>query len=245
MTESSNAPLIGITTYGRNKADHFSIPAKHIYAVRRAGGIPLAVPPGDPRPDILLDKVDGLIFCGGGDIDPNHYNGTNHETIYMVDEERDKGEFDLLKCVMDSGLPTFAICRGIHTINVALGGTLYEDLPDLVGDKVNHRLPPREPVAHVVNINPDTRLIQILNESEVSPMSWHHQGIKKLAPGLIASALAPDGVIEGIEMPDHPWLLGVQWHPELTAETDEKQQALYNAFINAATMNKNKSHHTH
>jgi putative glutamine amidotransferase len=90
----------------------------------------------------------------------------------------------------------------------------------------------------LVTVKPATRLMQILNENEVSPMSWHHQGIKKLAPGLIVSAFAPDNVIEGIEMPDHPWLLGVQWHPELTAEKDEKQQALYNAFVKAALSNK-------
>ncbi|MBW2179705.1 MAG: gamma-glutamyl-gamma-aminobutyrate hydrolase family protein [Deltaproteobacteria bacterium] len=238
MIKSDNAPLIGITTYGRNKADHFTIPAKHIYAIRRAGGIPIAIPPGDPRPGILLDKLDGLIFCGGGDIDPHHYNGTNHETIYMVDEERDKGEFNLAKRIIDSGLPTFAICRGIHVINVALGGSLYEDLPDMIGDKVHHRLPPRKPAAHLVTVKPDTRLMQILNDTEVNPLSWHHQGIKKLAPGLIVSAFAPDNVIEGIEMPDHPWLLGVQWHPELTAETDEKQQELYNAFVKTAGSNK-------
>jgi putative glutamine amidotransferase len=240
MTKPPAAPLIGITTYGRNKADHFTVPAKHISAVRRAGGIPVAIPPGDPKADVLFDYIDGFIFCGGGDIGPHYYNGTNHNTIYMVDEERDKSEFDFVNRVVDTGLPTFAICRGIHVINVALGGTLYEDLPDMIGGEVQHRLPPREPVRHRVTVKPDTRLMQILNTSEVSPMSWHHQGIKKLAPGLIISATAPDNVIEGIEMPEHPWLLGVQWHPELTADSDENQQALYNAFVKFASSNKDE-----
>jgi len=234
MAKRLTSPLIGITTYGRNKADHYTVPAKHISAVRRAGGIPVAIPPGEPKADTLLDKIDGWIFCGGGDVGPHHYNGTHHETIYMVDDERDTSEIDLVKHVIAAGVPTFAICRGIHVVNVSLGGTLYEDLPDMVGQKVQHRLPPREPVTHPVTVKPGTRLMQILNTSTVSPMSWHHQGIKKLAPGLIVSAIAPDNVIEGIEMPDHPWLLGVQWHPELTAETDENQQALYNAFVKVA-----------
>ncbi|MCJ7773835.1 MAG: gamma-glutamyl-gamma-aminobutyrate hydrolase family protein [Desulfobacterales bacterium] len=238
MIESNAVPLIGITTYGRNKADHYTIPAKHIYAVQRAEGIPVAIPPGEPRPDILLEMIDGLIFCGGGDIGPGLYNGTLHEAIYMVDEERDKGELDLAKRVIESGKPTFAICRGMHVINVSLGGSLYEDLPDMVGNQVQHRLPPREPVAHLVTIKPGTRLMQILNKNEISPESWHHQGIKKLAPGLIVSATAPDNVIEGIEMSSHPWLLGVQWHPELTADTDKEQQSLYNDFVKAAKINK-------
>lgn len=238
MNGSQTAPLIGITTYGRNKLNHFTIPAEHIYAVRQAGGIPIAIPPGEPRPDTLLNMIDGVIFCGGGDIDPKLYNGTHHHAIYMVDEERDTSELDMVKRIIESGKPSFAICRGIHIINVALGGTLYEDLPDMVGHKIQHRLPPREPVAHSVTIIPDTQLMRILNKTEISPMSWHHQGIKNLAPGLIVSAKAPDHVIEGIEMPHHPWLIGVQWHPELTAETDAKQQELYNAFVNAAKIMK-------
>lgn len=197
----------------------------------------MALPPGDPHPGTLLNRIDGLIFCGGGDIDPVYYNGTFHETIYMVDEERDKGEFELAKLIIESGKPTFAICRGIHVINVVLGGTLYEHLPDEVGDTVRHRLPPREPIAHSITIKPETRLMQILHTNEISPMSWHHQGIKKLAPSLMVSALAQDNIIEGIEMQDHPWLLGIQWHPELTADTDKQQQALYNAFVKAAEAN--------
>jgi len=240
MTDTLAPPVIGITMYGRNKTDHYTVPALHVSAVRRAGGIPVAIPPGDSRYALLLKKMDGLILCGGGDVGPHHYGGSDHDAIYMVDEERDTSELDLVKQVVDVGMPTFAICRGIHIANVALGGTLYEDLPDRIGNRIQHRMPPREPVPHIVTIKPDTQLMQILNTTEVNPLSWHHQGIQKIAPSLIASATAPDNVIEGIEIPGHPWFLGVQWHPELTAETDPQQQALYNAFVKAAEMNKDK-----
>jgi putative glutamine amidotransferase len=120
---------------------------------------------------------------------------------------------------------------------VALGGTLVEHLPDEVGDEVAHRLPPRKPTRHLVAIQPDSRLAAILATQQVDAASWHHQAIRQIAPGLRVVAQAPDGAIEATEAPGHPWLVAVQWHPELTAADDPTQQRLFAALIEAARQN--------
>lgn len=228
------ATLIGITTYGRDEDNRFPLPGEYVDSVRRAGGVPLLIPPGDVEPAALLSRVDGLLLAGGGDLDPTHYRGRAHATIYMTDAERDSSELDLARAVVEQGFPTLCICRGIQILNVALGGTLYEHLPDVVGDAINHRLPPREPTPHAVSIRSETRLHSIVGEREIVAASWHHQAIRDLAPGLEVSADAADGTIEAVEMEEHPWLLAVQWHPELTAHKDQTQQRLFDAFVHAA-----------
>ena len=227
-------PLIGVTTYGRDETNRFSLPAEYIDAVRRAGGIPILLPPGEPHQARLLDLIDGLILSGGGDIDPSRYRGSHHETIYMLDPERDDSELELTRSLVRSERPLLCICRGLQVLNVALGGTLIEHLPDQVGDTVAHRLPPRNPTSHAVQLEPDSHLAAIMGAGEVSGASWHHQALRQVAPGLAVVARAPDGIIEAVEMPAHPWLVGVQWHPELTAATDPEQQRLFDALIRAA-----------
>jgi putative glutamine amidotransferase len=227
-------PFIGITTYGRDEHQLFSLPAAYVDAVRRAGGIPVLIPPGERHLTPLMNRLDGLILAGGGDIDPIHYNGEHHETIYMVDAERDLSELAMVRRVLDDGLPTLGICRGIQVINVALGGTLVEHLPDEVGDEVAHRLPPRKPGRHLVAIQPDSRLAGIVATQQVEAASWHHQAIRHTAPGLSVVAHAPDGAIEATEADGHPWLVAVQWHPELTAADDPAQQRLFDALVEAA-----------
>ena len=228
-------PLIGITTYGRDPAKGFSLPAEYADAVRRAGGIPVLVPPGEPHLAELLSRLDGLILTGGGDLDPDLYRGSKHETIYNVDAERDATEIALTKQAVNSGVPTLGICRGAQVINVALGGTLIEHLPDVVGESVQHRSPPRQPALHPVTVQPASRLAEILFcPAEINPASWHHQAIRQAAPCLAVVAQAPDGTIEAVEMLDHPWLIAVQWHPELTASDDPTQQRLFDDLIKAA-----------
>nr|HMN30044.1 gamma-glutamyl-gamma-aminobutyrate hydrolase family protein [Caldilineaceae bacterium] len=207
-----NQPLIGITTYGRDDNGAFSLPGAYVDAVRRAGGIPILIPPGEPNLSQLLAHLDGLILAGGGDLDPALYDGRHHETIYMLDAERDGSELELVRRVVDNDLPTLGICRGAQVINVALGGTLVEHLPDEVGDDVQHRLPPRRPARHTVAIQPNSQLAAILATHQIEPASWHHQAIRRPAPGLTVVAQAPDGTIEAAEKADHPWLVAVQWH---------------------------------
>jgi putative glutamine amidotransferase len=231
-------PLIGITTYGRDDNQAFSLPAAYVDAVRRAGGIPLLIPPGEPQLSQLLCRLDGLILAGGGDIDPNLYNGKFHETIYMLDPERDHSELALVQQVVTAGMPTLGICRGAQVINVALGGTLIEHLPDEVGDDIAHRLPPRGPTRHSVAITSDSHLAGVLAAVQVDVASWHHQAIRQAAPDLTIVARAADGTVEAAELSSHPWLVAIQWHPELSAAEDPTQQRLFDAFVEAARQNK-------
>jgi putative glutamine amidotransferase len=236
-------PLIGITTYGRDEENKVSLPAEYSDAVRRAGGIPLLIPPGEQRWEDLLPHLDGLILAGGGDLDPELYAGYRHESIYMLDPERDSSELALAKKVIATGLPTLAICRGIQVINVALGGTLIEHLPDEVGEKVAHREvrqmavhgpPQRKPIRHSVEIVPGSRLAMIVGKLHIDSCSWHHQALRTVAPQLTVTAYAADGTVEAAELADHPWMIAVQWHPELTAADDPIQQRLFDALVEAS-----------
>jgi putative glutamine amidotransferase len=228
-------PLIGITTYGRDEDGSFSLPGVYIDAVRRAGGVPFLVPPGETNWSPLLAIIDGWILTGGGDMDPGAYGGEGHETMYMVDSERDSSEFELVRHIVDSSAPIFGICRGVQVLNVVMGGDLHAHLPDVVGDQIAHRAPPRQPIPHRVTLKPGTKLAAIVKELEFEAASWHHQGIRKVASALEVVAHAPDGVIEAVEMAAHPWLIGVQWHPELTAARDPIQQRLFDAFVEFAS----------
>ena len=227
-------PVIGITTYARDEQNELKLPIEYVEAVRRAGGLPLLIPPGECNTHHLLDQLAGLILAGGGDIDPARYQGSTHTEIYMVDHERDELEISLAQAVIEKQLPTLAICRGIQIVNTACGGSLYTHLPDDVGEQIHHRRPPRNPIPHDVIVSNDSKLATILGTTQLSPMSWHHQAIDRVAANLRVVARAPDGVVEACEMAEHPWLVGVQWHPELTAATEQAQQRLFDELIEQA-----------
>lgn len=227
-------PVIGITTYARDEREHYPLPVEYVDAVQRAGGLPLLIPPLAELAGRYLEHVDGLVLAGGGDIDPSCYGGTPHATLYGVDAERDRMELALAREASTRRMPILAICRGMQILNVALGGTLVEHLPDVAGERVAHRAPPREPVPHAVRVQEDSRLAAILGATDIQPMSWHHQGVRQLAPGLRPVAFAPDDTIEAVEMVEHPELIAVQWHPELTARVDPAQQRLFDALAAAA-----------
>ena len=229
-------PLIGITTYGRDEANHFTLPAEYVESVERAGGVPLLVAPSAAPPEDWLEVLDGIVLAGGGDIGPEHYGGVSHESVYMVDAERDGSELALARSVAASCLPTLGICRGTQLLGVALGGSLLSHLPDVVGEEILHRLPPREPTEHEVTVDADSRLAGLLGKTVFSAASWHHQALDTVPARFRVVAHAPDGVIEAIEMPSHPWLYGVQWHPELTAHRDVEQQRLFDALVQAARL---------
>ena len=226
-------PLIGLTCYGRDSEGNYSLPAQYADAVRRAGGLPLALLPGDDH-DELLGELGGLVLIGGGDLDPKLYDGAAHPTIYMVDPERDHSEMHLARQALKRGLPTLGICRGIQVLNVVLGGSLIAHLPDRVGQRLGHRVPPRRPVWHHIHVEPDSLLARTAGGQHLYAASWHHQAVDRPAPGLRVSARAPDGTIEALEKNDHPWLLAVQWHPELSADDDPSQQALFDGLVHAA-----------
>jgi putative glutamine amidotransferase len=229
----SAGPVIGITTYGKDDKGRYTLPSEYVSAVVRAGAVPVLIPPIAAHAQRYLDLVDGIVLAGGGDMDPAHYGGSAHETLYGVDAGRDALELALAREIVKRRQPTLAICRGMQVLNVALGGSLIEHLPAVVGEDVLHRKPPREPVPHAVRVKPGSRLARLTGTADFAPMSWHHQAIRAPAPGLQAVAHAPDGTIEAVEMSDHPWLIAVQWHPELTAERDPVQQRLFDALIAA------------
>jgi putative glutamine amidotransferase len=228
------APMIGISTYGADENGNLRLPRAYVDALRRAGGVPLLLPPGETRVKLLDARIDGLILTGGGDIDPKRYGGSCHQCVYLVDAERDETELALVQWAVDRQLPTLGICRGAQVINVALGGTLVEHVPDVVGEAVPHRSPQRKPCEHTITLRAPSRLASILGVSSLTAASWHHQAIREPGGGLDAVGQASDGIIEAVEMPAHRWLIGVQWHPELTADNDPIQQRLFCAFVDAA-----------
>lgn len=240
----STRPLVGVTTYCRTDYcrtgdNDFTLPAEYVEAVERAGGLPVLVAPTGIAAEEWLSRLDAIILAGGGDLDPTHYGGEPHETIYSVNAERDQSELRLARDLVASKVPTLGICRGAQVLNVALGGTLIAHIPDVVGpDVVNtgieHRLPPREPTPHDIAVDAGSRLAAILGKLEFSAASWHHQALKDVPSSVRVVARAPDGIVEAFEMPSHPWLLAVQWHPELTAAQDPVQQRLFDALIEAA-----------
>jgi putative glutamine amidotransferase len=200
-------------------------------AVRRAGGSPIALPPGDRDPAHYLDLIDGLILAGGGDIDPQSYGGANHESVYSVCAERDGFEVTLVHAALARPeLPVLCICRGMQVLNVALGGDLHVHIPDAIDGAIAHRKPERDPLDHRATVEADSRIGAILGATDLLVKSWHHQAVREVGSSLRAVAWAEDGVIEALEHQSHPWCMAVQWHPELQPD-DPVQQRLFTALV--------------
>jgi putative glutamine amidotransferase len=227
-----NRPLIGLTTRAKDPEGRYGLSDRYVDCVRRAGGQPVLLPPGETEMAMLLARLEGLILTGGGDMDPSSYGGVPHPEIYGVDRCRDRDEILATQYAVAARLPLFGICRGIQVVNVALGGTLMEHLPDHVGEAVVHRLPEKKETNHWVKVISGSFVAKIFDQEEFLVPSCHHQAIDRLAPPFKVAALAPDGIIEALEMPDHPFFVGVQWHPELSELP--LQQKLFEAFIHAS-----------
>jgi len=231
-------PLIGITTYHRDGAARpaYSVPASYVDAVRRCGGQPVLLPPGEADAAALLDGVQGVLLCGGGDIDPALFGGpTGHDAQYSTCGERDAFELALIEHCMARGVATLAICRGLQVLNVARGGDLHVHLPDVVGESVPHRVSRDQHVHHPVRLASDSRLAALLGAEPMSVASWHHQAIDRLGAGLRAVAWSEDGTIEAVELPECPDLWAIQWHPELQIdEPDGRQRRLFEALVERA-----------
>ena len=232
-------PLIGLTTYPAGQGYGYHTPVDYVHAVLRAGGAPVLLPPvGESAIDSWLAALDGVVLIGGGDIAPALFDGGAHPTIYNLSAERDDTETVLARSLLARKLPTLAICRGLQILNTVLGGTLHLHLPDVVGEAVAHRVPPRDPTLHSVRVAGDSCLAGLLGSTLISSKSWHHQAIDRAGQGVRAVAWAEDGVIEAIEIDDAPQVIAVQWHPELSAADDSSQQALFDALIRMSS-NKN------
>ncbi|TLS46742.1 gamma-glutamyl-gamma-aminobutyrate hydrolase family protein [Streptomyces montanus] len=206
-----------------------------IEAVWRAGGEPAGLHPHAPRGTAdpvevaaRLARFDGVLLPGGGDLAPYRYGGGEaHESVYDVDEEQDGFDLELARQALDAGLPTLAICRGLQVVNVALGGTLHQDMG---GPEREHRH-----VVHPVAIQRDTLLEQATGTGKVEASCYHHQRVDRTGAGLTVAARAADGTVEALELPgSHSWFAAVQWHPEDTAHEDPAQQGLFDTLVRAA-----------
>ena len=225
-------PVVGITTYltratwGAWDMEAALIPADYVRAVERSGGAPLLVPPGADV-DATLTVVDGLIFSGGSDLDPELYGDRAHPETDGVVRERDDFELELMRAALARDVPVLAICRGSQMLNVALGGGIEQHVPDRVGTDV-HKQTAGVFAEHDVDVSPDTRLGELLGDRQ-EVKSHHHQGFGELGDGLRESARAPDGTIEALEDPSRRFTLGVLWHPEAGEDA-----ALFDALVEAA-----------
>jgi putative glutamine amidotransferase len=233
-------PLIGITSgLTRNKAGSpvCQVGQAYVTAVQRAGGIPVMIPIGidQDRLDALLPRLDGLLFTGGGDIDPQRFNDQPHKEVYDISPERDQLEFALVEKATVANLPLLAVCRGIQVLNVAFGGTLHTHIQDQLPGAMKHDWSsdhPRDTLTHPVSLTCGCILHNIFVADNIQVNSLHHQGIARVGDGLRATAFAPDGLVEGVEVEGTEFVIGVQWHPECLPN-DPGMQSLFRAFIEA------------
>lgn len=236
----SRRPLIGITAYTRKLQnspwDYDASYASNATAIEKAGGLPVLIPAKVSEETLraIYDRLDGVLLPGGGDVDPTEYGADKHPTTDNIDHDRDRTEMTLARWALQDGKPTFGICRGIQVMNVALGGTLLQDIPSEVQTDLTHDLPrgePRATVLHEVTLELDSRLGQILGAQRVPVNSLHHQAVSKPAPNVRLTAYSPDGIVEALEVPSHPFMLAVQWHPEDMVDDDERMLELFKAFV--------------
>lgn len=236
-----SAPRIGVTGTTRqfDGASRSAVNSAYVQATLRAGGIPLVLPPIIRSEDVasVVDVIDGLLLTGGEDIDPSYFGEAPHPKLGTVDPDRDRFELAILREAWDRRIPILAICRGIQVVNVAFGGTLWQDIPSQrPSSGIAHTTKlPRDHRTHIVNLTPDSRAARALGGTRIEVNSFHHQSIKGLAGGFAVTGLAPDDEIEAIEsVGDAPWLLAVQWHPEEFHHHDvAPDHGLFGAFLEA------------
>jgi putative glutamine amidotransferase len=230
-------PLIGITSGSEPSFPGFYI-LRHDYvrSVELSGGIPLVLTPaGAALHPALLSKLDGLLLTGGIDVTPLLYGETAKPTVTDTSPERDEFEVKLVREAFAHDVPILAICRGMQLLNVAFGGTLVQDIRTERGSAIRHDdfARPRTEIAHPVSIRSGSRLHSLLGEDDVEVNSFHHQAVDRLATPLVASAFAPDGLVEAVEFRDERFVLGVQWHPEAWWR-DGRFASLFRALVHAA-----------
>ncbi len=228
-------PIIGLTPQHDARHGRVRMAREYIQAVAAAGGVAVVLPleASDEALLELVDRLDGFLFTGGPDVDPARYGATCSEVCGEVDEARDALEFRLFSLLLSANKPVLGICRGLQLINTALGGTLHQDLPSARGGIAHDQSPPYDQTCHEVNLVPGNPLFPAGLEG-LSVNSIHHQGVERLAEGLVPMAHAPDGLIEAFFHPARRFLMSVQWHPECMASWDLDSQAIFQAFVDAS-----------
>ncbi len=234
----THAPIIGITATSEitKGAARVRVNAQYVRAVERAGALPIVLPPlrDAARAPELLARCDALVLTGGEDIDPAQYGAALHPSAGPFNAERDATELALARAARQQRMPTLAICRGIQLLNVALGGTLVQDIPTERPGSIDHD-PKGERASrvHEITIEPGSALATALGANVLSANSFHHQAVDRLGAGLRVTARTSDGIVEGVESTDAEWwALGVQWHPEeLTETTEHWDRSLFEALV--------------
>jgi putative glutamine amidotransferase len=237
-----SSPLVAVPAYrlpagrvAKWDAGGFAVPDTYVLAAQRAGMRPLAVMESEPDAALeVLGHVGGLLLLGGGDLDPVTYGAEGHARVYGVDRDRDAVELALVREALDRAMPVLAICRGLQVLNVALGGTLIQHVPDL-GGATEHGVPGGGgTVMHDVKVEPGCLLAEVTGAEVLATSSHHHQAVHALGDGLHVTARADDGIVEAVEHDGPGWMVAVQWHPEDTAADDPAQQALFGGLAEAA-----------
>jgi putative glutamine amidotransferase len=241
-------PFIGVTSDTCAFDRHASQPQDRLnqsysQALMQAGAVPVILPNLTEDAEMVtqtLARLDGLLLSGGWDISPTRYGESPLNETVKVDEKRDQAEFAFLYAALERGMPLLAICRGIQALNVARGGTLYQDIPTQIATPLQHQqTQPRYIPTHTVAVEPDSRLAQIVGATCIQTNSMHHQAVREIGEGLRVTARAEDGVIEALEVPQHRFVVAVQFHPEelaLSSDNNESalaSRALFRAFIEA------------
>jgi putative glutamine amidotransferase len=235
----SSSPVIGITAYPRvldivpEPTLLHTVSRRYVDSVAEAGGCPLILPVVDPRLAVAaIAALDGLVIPGGGDVDPARYGEAQAPETGGVDPDRDAWELACALAALDRRLPMLAVCRGCQVLNVALGGTLVQDVPSATGER--HGWAARfDELVHEVRLAPASRLAGAIGATVIGTNSLHHQAVGRLGEGVSAVGWAPDGAIEAIEVADHPEVVAVQWHPELL-EHDAVHQGLFRDLVRRA-----------
>lgn len=241
-------PVIGITTQTLEAIPDqlprcWVMSQRYVHVLVASSAVPWVIPliagDGDTL-RAIYDHLDGVFLPGGVDMDPASYHEPRRPECGRTDVDRDATELQLLRWAMEDQKPVLAVCRGVQVMNVAAGGSLYQDLETDVSGSIKHDYFPcggknkRDQLVHDIRVQPGSRLASVLGSESLTVNSMHHQGIKTLAPGLLATAFASDGIIEGAEASNDHFMLGVQWHPEDLTDADERMRRLFTAFIDAA-----------
>ncbi len=234
---------IGISVSKDNEKQMLALPANYADAVREAGGVPWLLPtfaPGSVDEELVglyVDRLDGLLLSGGPDLAPRYFGEEPHRDLGQVSPERDAIELLLARAALERDLPVLAICRGVQVLNVAAGGTLYQDVSSQVEGAIQHRqLAPRWHASHGVVVDNDSYVGRIFRtrESCLVVNSFHHQAVREPAPGFVITARSADDVVEAIEGTEHSFAIGVQWHPEMMVEHSPAMLAPFRALVAAA-----------
>lgn len=239
-------PLIGITpTPSLDEQPHgrfrrYVLNEDYAVAIETAGGVPIVLPPQTEAIEQLLGTIDGLLLSGGADVDPARYGDPAvHPATYGVDEERDRFEFELFHGAVQADRPILGICRGIQVMNVALGGTLVQDVPSEANQPIVHRQQEiglaADAIGHQVEIVDHPRLPSWMDAGGFGVNSFHHQAIRQLAPSLVPIAFSRDGLVEAVVHPDASFVVGVQWHPELMFRRHPAHLNPFAGLVAAAT----------